>query len=291
MRRLIFASILLFLLASCHTPSVKESKNALQLTDSYGRNVSVKRNPRRIISLSSAITESIFLLESEDKLVGISDFCDYPEATKNIEHVGGLQNISIEKLLSLQPDLVLIGSIVSKEDVEKMEQAGMTVLALRAESSIYDIIPLLETLGEILDKTDLAQQKTAELKSKMDSFSQSEGAAKPKTVYYVVGFGDGGDYTAPGNSHIDEIITLAGGHNVGHDLTTWNISREYLFQIDPDIILIRKENYEQFIHTHPYTQLSAVKNNQVFPIESGWIDNVSPRNLEAAKRIREIIEN
>lgn len=288
MKQFFFILCTLFLFVSCKTPTKNGSENALQLTDSYGRSVSVTKNPQRIISLSSAITESIFLLESEDKLVGISDFCDYPDETKNIEHVGGLQNISIEKLLSLQPDLILIGSIVSKEDVEKMEQAGMTVLALRAENSIYDICPLLETLGEIVEKTDLAQQRISELKSEMESYTQSKGAVNRKSVYYVVGFGDGGDYTAPGNSHIDEIITLAGGLNVGHDLSSWNISREYLFQINPDIILIRKENLEQFTHTHPYTQLSAVKSNRVYPIESGWIDNVSPRNIEAIKLLKEI---
>ena len=77
-----------------------------------------------------------------------------------------------------------------------------------------------------------------------------------------------GDFTAPQNSHIHEIITLAGGQNIGEKLNSWNISREYIFQSDPDIIVIRKEDANAFVHTQPYSNLRAVREGNVFPIES-----------------------
>ena len=106
-----------------------------------------------------------------------------------------------------------------------------------------------------------------------------------KCVYYVVGFGDGGDFTAPKNTHIQEIIELAGARNAGDSLTGWNISREYLFKINPDIILVRNEDKEAFMSRHPYTSLDAVKNGRVYGIESGWIDVVSLRNMDAVDYI------
>ena len=114
--------------------------------------------------------------------------------------------------------------------------------------------------------------------------------ADRKCVYYVVGFGDGGDFTAPKNTHIQEIIELAGGRNAGDSLTGWNISREYLFKVNPDIIVVRQEDRDAFVSRHPYTQLDAVKNGKVYPIESGWIDVVSLRNMQAVDYIREICE-
>jgi iron complex transport system substrate-binding protein len=105
------------------------------------------------------------------------------------------------------------------------------------------------------------------------------------TVYYVVNFGAGGDFTAPGNSHINEIITLAGGRNIGDTLSTWNVSREYLFTQNPDLIFVRTEDFPFFIKTYPYTLLKAVKENRVYPIESGWMDVISPRNFLAIEEI------
>lgn len=90
------------------------------------------------------------------------------------------------------------------------------------------------------------------------------------------------------NTHIQEIIELAGARNAGDSLSGWNISREYLFKTNPDIIVVRKEDKDAFVSRYPYTLLDAVKNNRVYPIESGWIDVVSLRNMQAVDYIREI---
>lgn len=279
-------SILLLFGTACQSPKRADSGNLREMTDSYGRTVTFSQSPQRIISLSPPITEAIFLLGCEDKLVGISDFCNYPPETEKIAHVGGMQNINIENLLSLQPDLVLIGSIVSKENVDKIEQAGIPVFTIRFETSIEDIYPMLEILGTILGKEELAEQRIAAMKQRIAQVQQQDSTERRPSVYYVVGFGKAGDFTAPGHSHINEIITLAGGDNVGKDLTTWSVSREYLFEADPDIIIVRQEDRDAFMSTYPYTQLSAVKNGKVYPIESGWIDNVSPRNIQAIEWLK-----
>ena len=264
-----FLSILILIGTACRSPKTADSGNLREMTDSYGRTVTFCQSPQRIISLSPPITEAIFLLESQDRLVGVSDFCTYPPETEKIAHVGGMQNINVENLLSLQPDLVLIGSIVSKENVDKIEQAGIPVFTIRFETSIHDIEPMLEILGTILGKEDLAEQRIATMKQRLAQVHQADSTERRPSVYYVVGFGKAGDFTAPGHSHINEIITLAGGDNVGKNLTTWSVSREYLFEADPDLIIVRQEDRDAFMSTYPYTQLTAVKNGRVYPIESG----------------------
>lgn len=284
--------LLITLTTSCLSPRQEQGKAAFfTFTDFYGRTVSIDSIPQRIISLSPSITEMIFMLQAEDKLVGISDFCHYPEATDTMNRVGGLQNINVESLVALRPDVVLIGSIVSKQDVEKMEQAGLKVLILREETKIEGLYNALSVLGNVLNKNELTAEKIQEFQAQLDSVKQSiDTYAEPPTIYYVVGFGEEGDFTAPANSHIDELITMAGGANFGHQLKSWNVSREYLFEVDPDIILIRSEDFDAFCRTKPYVSLSAVKNNKVYPIESGWIDIVSPRNVNAIQYINQIIK-
>ena len=286
---LLLFSLLLF--SCCQSPATKEesaSTPAFAWSDSYNRTITLSALPQRIISLSPAITEIIFLLESEELLVGISDFCTYPPETEKVTKVGGLLNFSIENLVSLNPDVVLIGSIIPKEDVKKMEEVGITVIAIKEEEKIEGIYHTLQIVGKLLDKEDLAKEKVTELQAKMAGITS--GLAQQTecpSIYYVVGFGESGDFTAPGNSHINEIITLAGGKNIGEPLSAWNISREYLFEQDPDIIFVRKEDQAAFCKMFPYTQLKAVKEKRVYPIESGWIDIVSPRNILAVEMMHE----
>lgn len=274
----------LFYFSSCQKNSKIDSEKWFSWTDSYGREISLKEKPQRIVSLSPALTEMIFLLKSEEKLVGISDFCSYPAETAHIPKVGGIQNFNIESLIALNPDVVLIGSIVTRDKVLKMEKLGLPVIAIKEENHLTGIFHAIEILGEIVGEKELASEKVNELQQRIEEVRRVQVESdKLPSVYYVVGFGEAGDFTAPKESHIHEVITLAGGENIGETLTGWSISREFLFQKDPDFIFIRKEDIQYFAELFPYTELSAVKKGNLYPIESGWIDIVSPRNILAVE--------
>jgi len=292
------------LCGACLSPK-DEAGTFLCLTDSYDREIKLDRAPEKIISLSPGITEMLFLLHAEDKLIGISDYCNFPEETERINKVGGLQNINIEKIVSLEPDVVLIGSIIPKNEVDKLEKSGITVIAIKEEEKLEGMLDVLKMLGQIVDnervadslvryygekleeyKTTAVQPPPNGEKCKNDGNVGAQNFAPLPLVYYVVSFGAAGDFTAPANSHISEIIRLAGGKNIGDALFTWNISREYLFSQNPDFIFVRTEDFPHFVKTYPYTLLNAVKENRVYPIESGWMDVVSPRNFLAVEEIK-----
>lgn len=275
---------------ACRSPQKESAGFFLQITDSYNRTVTLDKEPLRIVSLSPGITEMIFTLESENKLVAVSDFCNYPPEAQQIPRAGGLIQINIEKLLTFNPDLLLIGSIITKADLEKIEKSGIKIIAIKEENKIEGIYNALEQLGKILNKVDLANQKVKDLKSQLSKVIIDK-SLKNKSVYYVVGFGASGDFTAPANSHIHDIITLAGGRNVGDKLNSWSVSREYLFDENPDLIFVRKEDFKFFTTTYPYSELKAVKTNHTYPIESGWMDVISPRNILAIQEINDKIVN
>lgn len=275
----------------CHSQEKSKQTSFYETTDSYGRHVTLDREPQRIVSLSPAITEVIYLVGAQEKLVGVTDFCDYPPEAKQKPRLGGLQNINFEALLATHPDVVLISSIVTKKDVEKIEKMGIPVIALKEEKKLEGMSDIIRAVGQISNRRQQAdslandwQQRFSRLKATRQPTDQNQ-----KSVYYVVGFGDAGDYTAPKNSHIHEIITLAGGRNIGAHLSSWNISREYLFECNPDIIIVREEDLGTFCNLYPYNQLKAVKQHHVYPINSGWIDVVSPRNLLAVEKLKTLI--
>ncbi len=297
-RRNRFAYVLCSLLfislfGACHSPKTARQKEAFfTWEDSYHRPIELKEAPQRIVSISPAITEVMFLVGAQDKLVGISDFCKFPPETEKITKVGGMHNINFEVLLSLHPDVVLIGSMVSQKDVDAIEQMGIPVVCIVEESSLEGMSEMMEVIGRITQCEEKGNAEAAQWREKIaERKTHAPAPENRKCVYYVVGFGDGGDFTAPKNTHIQEIIELAGARNAGDSLTGWNISREYLFKVDPDIILVRREDSAAFVSRHPYTQLNAVKGGSVYGIESGWIDVVSLRNMNAVDYIAEICGN
>ncbi|MCL2246159.1 MAG: ABC transporter substrate-binding protein, partial [Lentimicrobiaceae bacterium] len=244
--RLLKALVYFYFISLCGAclSSKDKAGTFLCLTDSYQREIKLDKAPEKIISLSPGITEMIFLLHAEDKLIGISDYCNFPEETENMRKVGGLQNINIETIISLQPDVVLIGSIIPKKEVEKLEKSGLTVIALKQEENLEGVLKVMETLGKIVDNPQGADSIVQFYSAQLERFKKNTDGAiytghQNPTVYYVVGFGAAGDFTAPANSHINEIIRYAGGRNIGDTLSTWNISREYLFTQNPDLIFIR----------------------------------------------------
>ena len=286
---MILGAVLFF--TACNSPKSNSKEAFFTWEDSYHRHVQLDTAPQRIVSISPAITEVMFLVGAQDKLVGVSDFCNYPPETEKITKIGGMHNINFEQLLSLHPDVVLIGSMISQKDVDAIEKMGIPVICIVEESSLEGMAEMMEVVGKITQCEGKGNAEAAKWRERIAELrGNAPNPADRKCVYYVVGFGDGGDFTAPKNTHIQEIIELAGGRNAGDSLTGWNISREYLFKVNPDIIVVRQEDKDAFVSRHPYTQLDAVKNGKVYPIESGWIDVVSLRNMQAVDYIREICE-
>lgn len=289
MRKTLFI-LIIFLAVSCNHKKQAPENYFYKGKDSYNREVFIQEEPQRVVSLSQSITEILFLLNADNKLIGISDFCTFPPETAKITKVGKLLNINVENILSLNPDLILISSVISKEDVASLERANIPIFAVKEESKIENLYQTIQTIGTLVNRSAQADSLVSLYQAKIKSL-KNRTVSNLKSVYYVVGFGKTGDFTAPGNSFIHDIISLAGGENVGKDLTTWNISREHLFQEDPDYIFIREEDMELFCKTYPYTQLSAVKSGKVFPISSGWIDILSPRNFDAIEYIHNVINS
>ena len=262
-------------------------------TDDYNRTVKVPNNPKRIVSISPAITEVIYALGADDKLVGRTDFCNYPPQVDSVESIGGISNFSIEKLLALKPDLVLIGSMVNENTVNLITNTGITLVTVREKNHFEALFDNIEKIGLLCGHHDEAINLNDSLRKKVELVtSQIDTSASNKpTVYYVVGYGKGGNFTAGGNTFINDIFEICGLSNIAKDITGWNYSVEALLEADPDYILIRKEDMANFINTKPYTYLSAVKQGKVIPIESAYIDLQVPRNVDGLVYIYNSITN
>ncbi|WP_244833532.1 ABC transporter substrate-binding protein [Clostridium sp. BJN0001] len=296
---LIFA--LTFVLNGCSLNSVskKSSDNAalqtetqttypLTIKDSYGEDVTLKEEPKKVISLAPNITELIYNLDAQKKLYGRTDYCDYPEEALDVESVGTMRTPDIEKIISLEPDIVIASTHFSEENAKKLKDNGINVMCLYQENDFDGVYSMIEKLGKVLNKNEKATETVNNMKKTISEVSEKVKNLKKPSVYYVVSYGDSGDYSAPENTFVGQIINLAGGKNIVPENDSWSYSRELLIENDPDIIVVRKGEKDKFMSTKGYEDLTAVKEGKVYEIDNNIIDRQGYRNAEGVYEMAKI---
>lgn len=264
------------------------------VTDDYGRTVVVPAAPQRVVSLSPAVTEIMFALGAGDLLVGRTDFCVYPDAAGNIPSIGGISNLNVERILSMQPDLIISGSMVGKKFTDQFDQMGTPMVCVIEKPKFEALYDNIKAIGRLVGKEKEADSLIENLKLRMESLlahGDNSQIFQLPSVYYVVGFGAGGNFTAGGNTFINDIIRMAGGRNIAEDIEGWSYSLEALMKEDPDYIIVRREDSAAFCDMKPYNRLSAVKNGHVIGIVSGTLDLQVPRNIDAVLYLRKRMNN
>lgn len=136
----------------------------VKITDSYGKEVTLDKEPKKVISVAPNISEIIFDLGSGEKLVGRTNYCDYPQEVTSVESIGTMRTPDIEKIISLEPDIVIASTHFNEENSKKLEDAGITVISLYEENNVDGVYTMIETLGTALNKNDKAKEKIDEMK-------------------------------------------------------------------------------------------------------------------------------
>ena len=259
------------------------------VTDDYGRTVVVPAQPQRVVSLSPAVTEIIYALGAQDILVGRTDFCEYPAEALDIPSIGGISNLNIESIMSRNPDLVISGSMVGKKVTDQMDAMGIPMVCVIEKPHFEALYENIAAIGKLVNKEREADSLNNMLRDRVNNLSPLTSHLSP--CYYVVGFGASGNFTAGGNTFINDIIRMAGGRNIAEDIEGWSYSLEALVQEDPDYIIVRREDSAAFCCMKPYNRLSAVRNGHVIGIVSGTLDLQVPRNIDAILYLRQRMNN
>ena len=293
-RSIIIGFVLLF--AACGEPT-RQTQISDTVTDDYGRSVVVPSRPVRVVSLSPSVTEIMYALGAGDLLVGRTDFCVFPPEAENIPSIGGISNLNIESILSHRPDLVISGSMVSRKAADQLEKTGTPMVCVIEKPKFEALYENIRTIGRLVGKEKEADSLNALLVGTWRAISASKSpssladtARRVPTCYYVVGFGPAGNFTAGGNTFINDIIRMAGGHNIAENVSGWSYSLEALMKEDPDYIIVRREDSAAFCSMKPYNTLRAVRKGHVIGMVSGTMDLQVPRNIDAVLYLRERIK-
>ena len=262
--------------------------------DDLGRKVEIRPSPKRILSLAPGITEILYGLGLDGEIAGVTIYCNYPEAARHKPKIGGFTNISVEKILSLSPDLI-IGTADgnSKETVMRLESLGMPVYITNPKT-LDEILGMVLAIGRITGKEREAKKLTLDLKNRIKNLSSLVNGRRKKSVFFQVG---GEPIITVGRDTVhNQLITLAGGVNIaGGEKTLYpRYSVEEVIARQPEVVILTSMKYETDVSTiwnkwRKWPHIPAVRDNRLHIIDTDLIDRSSPRIVDALAEMVKII--
>ena len=295
MKKLAFLPVIILLAALlCLPTGCSDTASAHTVVDDLGRPVRVDQTPERIVSLGPSITEILFALDLQDRVVGVTDFCDYPAEATSLPKVGApFPGFDVESILDLEPDLVfsIAGNVVSLLE----DKVTTIVLQPRDLQGIYRDI---ELVGELTAAEEAADELVASMKQRVDAVvSKTSTVSQKPTLFYEVdgSMNENRPWTVGYGTFQDDLINLAGGINIARDGSGWyEMSAEEILNADPELIILEDYLYgvtpEVVSGRTAWVNLRAVQEGQVFAIEDPNLTcRQGPRIVEGLEMLARLV--
>jgi len=211
---------------------------ALDVTDDSGRHVQLEQPARRIVSLAPHATELLFAAGAGDAVVGVASYSDYPPGAGQRTHIGDSQNLNLEAIVALQPDLVVAwqsGNLATQ--VERLQKLGLSVFYSEPRSA-EDIATNLERLGVLAGTETTAGEAATAFRATYRQLQQRYAQRAPVRVFYEIWYQP--LMTVNGEHLINQVIHLCGGNNVfaGLDTLAPTVSTEAVLEAQPEVIIV-----------------------------------------------------
>ena len=259
-----------------------------------GRSVTIPFHPKRIVSLAPSITEILFALGLGDRTVGVTTFSDYPEAAASRPKVGSFVTVSLEKVASLNPDLVIATADGNKKEiVDQLEQIGLPVYVINP-GSLEELLETIVNIGVVTGTETEARGVVLALRKRIDRVASLIQGLKRPRVFLQVGVNP--VVTVGKDTLYNRLIEMAGGVNIYGDVTTRypRCGVEEIIAAKPDILIVstmkRGGNFSRIRKRWmKWKNIPAVENNRIHIIDSDLIDHSSPRIVEGLEELVWII--
>lgn len=299
--KIIITLALVILLASLFTSCGKPAATTaapVTITDQMGRTVSLAGNqPQRIISLSPSTTEILYALGLADRIAGVCDYSDYPPEAASKPSIGAYDKPDFETLVSLNPDLVFGGIEHEANVMPQLESQGIPVLGINPKS-VSGVLDSITMIGKATGKDKEAAKLVKDLQERITRVTNKTkdlpDSSRPR-VFYIIW--NDPLWTTGANTFHDELIHMAGGVNIAHNLDGYaDISLETVIDANPQIIIAGvgmgdgEDIPFQYVKTEPRLEgTDARKNNQVESIDMNIASRPGPRLIDALEAFLAII--
>ena len=257
---------------------------AVVLTDHLGRRVELPARPQRIVSLAPSLTETLFALGAGDRVVGVTDFCDYPAEARAKARIGGMVNPSLERIVSLQPDLVLITREGNRrETLEALERLGVPTYAVET-SRLEEISRLVRDLGQAVGEAGAGAALAEEMDRRVARVRAAVNGYPARRVLFlvwlrpVVSVGRG--------SFLDDLLEKAGAQSIAAaSAQPWpHLSMEEILRHELDFIVVPRSadfapTREDLLRLPGWRKFAVVRQNRILYLPAA-IQRPGPRIAE-----------
>jgi iron complex transport system substrate-binding protein len=264
----------------------------IEVTDDTGATFVLEQPATRVISLAPSNTEIVCAVGGEPQLIGVTTFCDYPATVQTITKIGTFSEPSSEVIVSLEPDLVLVpGGDVQTDIVEQLKSLNVPIFVVAPEN-LDELVADIEKVGKLLGKNEEAAGLVASMSNDIETVRSKVASLPTKKVFFEI-------YSEPlmtagKGTLIDELVTLAGGVNIGSAAGEGypQFSEEVLLDQNPEVYIAvaGAQSDPGAISARPgYSALAAVIANRVFVIEDNLVVRDGPRITQGLLKVAAFI--
>lgn len=270
----------------------------LELTDQGGKTVKINALPKRIISLAPSNTEIIYALGLQDYLLAVTEYCDYPPDASNKDIVGGFSTVDVEKVIELQPDLVIAANIHQDEITPQLEKLGITVITLDPQT-VDEILDAITIIGKATGEEKVATNLVTDMRNRISAIrekaAQVPESQKPRVLYILW---HDPLMTVGSTTRIHELIELAGGVNIARDLSDLypTINLEFVVTVNPQVIIAGSGHgssqdvpYTFVLTEERLSDVSAQVNGRIYGIDADLTSRPGPRVVEGLEQLAQFI--
>lgn len=270
-----------------------DARAAITVNDDDGKPVTLSRPARKVIALAPHVTELLFAAGGGDRIVATVSYSDYPEAAKSIPRIGSNLEVDIERLIAMKPDLVVVWMHGGGErQVAQLRALGVPVFHSDPRK-LADIADNLAKLGKLMGTETVADPAAAALRKKLADLGRQYASRPPVRVFYQVW--DKPLYTLSGAHIVSDAIRLCGGENIFAKLTATApiVDVEAVLLDDPEVVISSGERSPTdggIMLWKPYTNMTAVRRDNLFRIDGNLLNRSGPRMIDGAEAMCAKIE-
>lgn len=297
-RKTLILTLLFALLSACVPAATPTSAPAtLTFTDGLGREITLDGPAQRIVSMAPSNTEILFAIGAGDQVIGRDQLSDFPEEAKNLTDIGStFEALNTELIVSLEPDLVLAAEINTAEQVNQLEDLGLTVYYLKNPLTLEEMYSNVEIVAQLTGHADEAATLIESLKARVAAVDEKIApiSSRPSVFYELDATDPAKPFTAGKGTFITQLIDRAGGYNIASELEGYpQMSLEQVVAADPAFIILGDARYgitpESIAQRPGWENLSAVKNGKVLPFNDDLVSRPGPRLVDALEELAKLL--
>jgi len=299
-RNIIIFLLTLGLLLSACGPSapITPANETTTFTDDIGNTVELDGYPQAIVSISASTTEILFAIGAGGQVVGRDEYSIYPEEALEVTSVGALwDELPVEAILALEPDLVVAAQIISEDQVLALSELGLNVYWQANPTTYEELYENLRDFAKLTGHEDETEALIADLKMRVEAVQEKVATVSehPSVFYELDATDPSNPWTTGSGTFIDYIITQAGGINAASALEGEyaQISSEQLIAVNPDVILLADAPYgttPESVFARPgWDVITAVAEGAMYPIDPNIMSVPGPRLVNALEETARLL--